>query len=157
MYSRHAFAKFFDNAFFCDFILISQQNTGVAHLWQRLLKLTNQGGYMKHSKNILTFVFAIVLLIGSAAVAAEAQRRGGSRVVVRQVVRPVVVTRPYYYGYGRYWNRWYNPYYDSLYFYDPYLEAQRQRYYLQNELNGNRRELQKHLEKYRADVVITSK
>jgi hypothetical protein len=111
---------------------------------------------MKYTKNILTLLFAIVLLIGPAAIAADAQRRGSRRVVVRQVVRPVVV-RPYYYGYGRYWNRWYNPYYDSLYFYDPYLEARRQRYYLQNELRGNERELAKHLEKYRADGVITAK
>jgi hypothetical protein len=106
---------------------------------------------MKYTGKILTIAFAMVLLIGSAAIAAQAQRR----TVTRVVVRPVVV-RPYY-GYRRYWNRWYNPYYDSFYFYDPYLEAQRQRNYLQNELNGNQKELRKHLEKYRADGVITAK
>lgn len=107
---------------------------------------------MKYSKNILTIAFALILMIGSTATLAEAQRRGGTRVVVR----PTIV-RPYY-GYGRYWNRrWYNPYYGDLYFYDPYLEAQRQRYYLQRELKGNQRELQQHLDKYRADGVITAK
>lgn len=107
---------------------------------------------MKYTGKILTLAFAMVLLIGSAAIATQAQRRtGGTRVIVRpSIVRP-------YYGYRRYWNRRYNPFYSSLYFYDPYLEAQRQRNYLQNELNGNQKELRKHLEKYRADGVITAK
>jgi len=106
---------------------------------------------MKYSKNILTIAFAAILLIGSAAISVSAQRRGGTRVIVR----PVIVHR--HYGFHRYWNPWYSGFYGDPYFYDPYLRAQRQRYYLQNELNGNRRELRKHLEKYNADGVITAK
>jgi len=108
---------------------------------------------MKYTKSLLTVAFAIVLLIGSAVVSAPAQTR---RVIRRPVVVRPVVVRPYY-GYNRYWNRWYDPFYDDFYYYDPYLNAQRQRYYLQQELNGNQRELAKHLEKYRADGVITEK
>jgi len=109
---------------------------------------------MKNIRNLLTLAFVIVLLIGSAAVSASAQRRG----TVRIIRRPVIV-RPYY-GYNLYWNRWnrwHDPFYNDLYFYDPYLNAQRQRYYLQEELNGDQRELRKHLEKYNADGVITAK
>lgn len=107
---------------------------------------------MKYSKNILTIAFAAILFIGSAAISTSAQRRGGGRVIVR----PVVVS-PYYYGFHRYWNPWGYGFYGDPYYYDPYLSERRQRYYLQNELNGNRRELQKHLEKYKADGVITAK
>jgi hypothetical protein len=104
---------------------------------------------MKYKGKFLTLIFAAVLFIGFAVVDASAQRRGG-----RFIRRPVVV-RQYYvrrydpFRYGNYW-------YDS-YFYDPYLSERRQRYYLESELNGNRRELSKHLEKYNADGVITAK
>lgn len=110
---------------------------------------------MKYTRNLLTIAFAIVLLIGSTVVSTSAQTRRGT---VRVIRRPVVV-RPYY-GYSNwYWrNRYfYDPFYSDFYFYDPYLNAQRQRYYLQQELSGNERELAKHLEKYRADGVITAK
>ena len=108
---------------------------------------------MKNTKTLLTIAFAIVLLFGAAVISASAQRR-----VVRVVRQPVVVSP--YYGYNLYWNRWnrfYDPFYRDLYFSDPYLEVQRQKYYLQQELKGNQRELAKHLEKYRADGVITAK
>jgi len=107
---------------------------------------------MKYTKNILTIAFAMVLLIGSAVISTSAQQRGGGR---RVIVRPVVV-RPYF-GYHRHWNSWYDPFYGDPYFYDPYYREREQRYYLRNELNGNRRELKKHLEKYNADGVITAK
>lgn len=114
---------------------------------------------MRYTNKLLTLFFAAFLVIGSAVVSAQAQRRGGIRVYRR----PVVV-RPYYnrynsFGYGNYWgNRYFgSPFYGDPYFYDPYLNAQRQRYYLREELRGNKRELQKHLEKYNADGVITGK
>lgn len=112
---------------------------------------------MKYTKNLLAIAFAVLLLIGSAVVSTQAQRRGG-RVIYRRpiVVRPYYVN-PYYYGYNRYWNSWYNPYYGDPFFYDPYLRERQQRSYLENELRGNERELRKHLEKYRADGVITEK
>jgi hypothetical protein len=116
---------------------------------------------MKYSHKLIALAFAAVLLIGGMATSASAQRRGGRivnrpRVVRTYIARPYVV-RPYYYGYNRLWNYgYYDPFYDP-YFSDPYLNAQRQRYYLQQELRGNQRELGKHLEKYNADGVITAK
>ena len=112
---------------------------------------------MRYTKKFLTLFFAAFLLIGSAAISTQAQRRGG----VRVYRRPVIV-RPYYYnpfGYYSYWgSRYYgSSFYGDPYFYDPYLNAQRQRYYLREELKGNKRELRKHLEKYKADGVITPK
>jgi hypothetical protein len=106
---------------------------------------------MKHSRKLLTLIFAIVLFAGLAVADASAQRRGGGRFVQR---RPVVVRQYYVRRYNPYWywNSWDNPY-----FYDPYLSERRQRYYLENELRGNREELRKHLEKYNADGVITAK
>ena len=105
---------------------------------------------MRNKNKFLTLIFAMFLFIGFAAIDASAQRRGGGRVVRR----PVIV-RQYYYVRPDpfwYWDRW-----NDAYFYDPYLNARRQQYYLQQQLAGNRRELRKHLEKYRADGVITAK
>lgn len=116
---------------------------------------------MKYSKNILTIAFAIVLFIGSSVLSTPAQRVTGGRISQRPVVvQRYVRVRPYY-GYSRFWNPWYNSfgfggYYDP-YFYDPYLRQQREKYNLQKELSGNRKELRKHLEKYNADGVITAK
>ena len=116
---------------------------------------------MKYSKNILTIAFAIVLFIGSAVLSTPAQRVTGGRISQRPVVvQRYVRVRPYY-GYSRFWNPLYNSfgfggYYDP-YFYDPYLRQQREKYNLQKELSGNRKELRKHLEKYNADGVITAK
>ena len=105
---------------------------------------------MKHTGKFLTLIFAVVLFIGFAAADASAQRRGGGR----YIQRPVIVRQYYVRRYNPYWywNSWGNPY-----FYDPYLSERRQRYYLENELRGNREELRKHLEKYNADGVITAR
>ena len=108
---------------------------------------------MKFTNKILTLVFAMVLLTGLAAISVSAQSRGG-----RGYRRPVVV-RQYYVRPNPFWYRHYRGYssYYDPYFYDPYLNARRQLYYLERELNGNKAELRKHLEKYRADGVITAK
>src|SRR5829696_336640 len=105
---------------------------------------------MKQTSKFLTLIFAVVLFIGLAAADASAQRRSGGRFIQR----PVIVRQYYIRRYNPYWywNSWGNPY-----FYDPYLSERRQRYYLENELRGNREELRKHLEKYNADGVITAK
>jgi hypothetical protein len=129
--------------------------------WRRLLRLKDQGDFMKYSHKLVALIFAAVLLIGGVVISASAQRRSvrviNRPVVVRTYVARPYVVRPYYYGYNRLWNYgYYDPFYDP-YFSDPYLRAQRQRYYLQQELRGNQRELSKHLEKYRADGVITAK
>ena len=106
---------------------------------------------MKFTHRFLTLVFAIVLLTGISAISTSAQSRGG-RVIRRPViVRQVYVPNPYWYR-----NYWGYGYYDP-YFYDPYLNERRQKYYLENELRGNRSELEKHLRKYNADGVITEK
>lgn len=104
---------------------------------------------MKYTGKFLTLIFAMILLVGSTAITASAQRRGG-----RVIKRPVVV-RHYYVRPNPfwYWNTWGNPYY----YYDPYISISRQRYDLERELSGNKRELRKHLEKYNADGVITAK
>lgn len=107
---------------------------------------------MKYSGKLLTLFFAAILLIGSAVISTQAQRPG----VVRVYRRPIIV-RPYYYSPFSHWNYWGDSFYGDPYFYDPYLRAQRQKYYLQQKLNGNKRELRKHLEKYNADGVITAK
>ena len=107
---------------------------------------------MENTRKLLTIAFAIFLFIGSAAISASAQQRKHKP---RIIYRPVIV-QPYY-GHNWYWNRWYNPYYHDFYYYNPYVEIQRQRYYLRRELEGNERELQKHLEKYSADGVLTAK
>lgn len=104
---------------------------------------------MKYKNKFLTLIFAAVLFIGFAAVDASAQRRGG-----RFIQRPVVVRQYYVRRYNPFWYRNYS---EDAYFYDPYLSARRQRYYLESELSGNKRELSKHLEKYNADGVITAK
>ena len=111
---------------------------------------------MKYTKNLLVIAFAVLLLIGSAVISTQAQRRG--RVIYRRpvVVRPYYVS-PYYYGYNPYWGSLYNPYFGDPFFYDPYLAERQQRSYLENELRGNEKELRKHIEKYRADGVITVK
>jgi hypothetical protein len=77
--------------------------------------------------------------MGTAAIAASAQTRGG-----RRFHRPV---RVYYVQRDPFWSWNYNPY---------YYERQ-QRYYMENRLEGDRRELAEHLEKYNADGVLTAK
>ena len=111
---------------------------------------------MRIRSKFLSLIFAMFVVIGGLAVSsASAQSRGSGTTAQRPiVVRTVVYRRPYY---NRYWrSRFYDPFYDS-YYYSPYLRVKDQEYRLRSELAGNRRELQKHLEKYRADGVITAK
>ena len=113
---------------------------------------------MRLSSKLLSLVFAMFMLAGGLVLSTQAQT--GGVVVTRTVTRPVVVRRYYrtpYYG-ARYWgySRYYDPFYDP-YYYSPYLQYQDQKVRLQQELAGNRRELAKHLAKYRADGVITAK
>ena len=111
---------------------------------------------MRLRSKFLSLIFAMFVVIGGLAVSsASAQSRGSGTTAQRPiVVRTVVYRRPYY---NRYWgSRFYDPFYDS-YYYSPYLRVKDQEYRLRSELAGNRRELAKHLEKYRADGVITAK
>ena len=102
---------------------------------------------------LLSLVFAMFVIVGGLAVSSASAQ---TRTTVQRpiVVRTVVYRRPYY---NRYWgSRFYDPFYDS-YYYSPYLRIKDQEYSLRSELAGNRRELQQHLEKYRADGVLTAK
>lgn len=111
---------------------------------------------MRLKSRFLSLMFALLFVIGGiTAGQASAQTRSGGTSVQRPiVVRTVVYRRPYY---NRFWrSRYYDPFYDP-YYYSPYLRAKDQEYRLRQALAGNRRELAKHLEKYRADGVITAK
>ena len=110
---------------------------------------------MRLRSKFLSLIFAMFVVVGGLAVSsASAQTRGGTTAQRPIVVRTVVYRRPYY---NRYWrSRFYDPFYDS-YYQSPYLRVKDQEYRLRSELAGNRRELAKHLEKYRADGVITAK
>jgi hypothetical protein len=109
---------------------------------------------MKLTIRFLTIAFAMFMFLGALSVSTSAQT-----VTVRRVVRPVAVrsvyVSPWRYGYGRGY-RYYDPFWRSFY-QTPYERYQEQRFYLQRELNGNRRELEKHRAKYRADGYISPK
>jgi hypothetical protein len=108
---------------------------------------------MRLRSKLLSLVFAMFVIVGGLAVSSASAQ---TRTTVQRpiVVRTVVYRRPYY---NLYWgSRFYDPFYSS-YYYSPYLRVKDQEYSLRSELAGNRRELQQHLEKYRADGVITAK
>ena len=112
---------------------------------------------MRYKSKLFALVFGLFVIMGGLVYSAEAQSRG-SVTVQRRVSRPVVVRRGYYrspFWRSRYWG-YYDPFYDP-YYYSPYLRYQDQKVRLQSDLSGNRRELQEHLSKYRADGVITAK
>jgi hypothetical protein len=102
---------------------------------------------MKFNKKFLTIAFAMFLLSAGFVYEASAQSR------VRVIRRPVIV-RSYVYR-DPFWRTRYWGYYDP--FYHSYLREQERRYYLERDLEGNRRELAEHQRKYRADGVITAK
>jgi len=107
---------------------------------------------MKLRKKFLTIAFAMFMLAVGFTYEASAQTR---RIVTVQ--RPVIVRQYVYrdpFWRSRYWG--YSPFYDSFYA-SPYMRYREQRFYLERELAGNRRELAEHQRKYRADGVITAK
>lgn len=108
---------------------------------------------MNRIKYIGIFLSAIMLLTVIFVADSLGQRRGNS--VRGGNKRPVIVRRVYW-GNPFYHRRYYDPFYDP-YFHDPYLRARRDRYYREEELRGNERELREHREKYGRDGVITAK
>lgn len=68
----------------------------------------------------------------------------------RAIFRPAHVSRPY--SSRRYYDPFYSPYY-----YDPYLRARRDRYYADQRVTRERRDMAEHKEKYYADGYITPK
>ena len=93
-------------------------------------------GYLKRSAMIFSL---LLFLFGAMVTSSSAQRRPH---------RPVIIYHdPFWYGgFG------YDPY-----FYDPYYRERQQRYYLENRVEGNRNELEKHKQKFYADGVLTEK
>ena len=103
-----------------------------------------QGGFMKLTKRFAILAFSFLMLGGIFAFSAtdvSAQKR-----VTRVIYRPVFISRPY----------WYDPFYDP-YFYDPYLRARRDRYYAEQRVARERRDMAEHKEKYYADGYVTPK
>jgi len=101
---------------------------------------------MRYTKRfgILTAIF--IFILGIMAMNASAQTR---RVV--RVYRPAYVH--HYWGYDPFWGSgWYDPY-----MYDPYLRAQRDKYYKEKAVRDASRKLAKDSAKYRADGVLTAK
>lgn len=99
---------------------------------------------MRQTKRILTAVFTLIILVGTVSVA-EAQKRVNRR--------PVIVyyghTDPFWYDR---WSTWNDPYY-----YDPYLRAQRERYYKERDVKDKRKDLAEDREKYESDGYLTDK
>src|SRR5438309_9334482 len=103
---------------------------------------------MRYKNLFLTLVFPLFLVGGAFFTNASAQRR-----IV--VYRPVY-TRPYL-GWGWGFHRgYYDPFWADIYKtpYERYLE---ERYYAQQDLQHNQKELAKHREKYAKDGIITAK
>ncbi len=107
---------------------------------------------MRNVKRIGVFLVAIILLMAGMVISASAQRR--VRSVQRVVHKPVIIRRVYWRN--PFYHRYYDPFYDP-YFYNPYLRARQERYYREERVRGNERELRKHREKYGRDGVITAK
>ena len=103
---------------------------------------------MKLTKRFAILAFSFLMLAGVFAFSAQdvsAQTRTRTRVIYR----PVYIS-PFYS------RRYYDPFYDP-YFYDPYLRARRDRYYAEQRVARERRDMAEHREKYYADGYITPK
>lgn len=101
-------------------------------------------------KRFLGILTLLLVLFGASAIVADAQKRGGRRVVI-------VNHYPHYgYGYGYGWGG-YDPWGFNNRWYDPYYSERVYRNQLEQQVRGNRRELEKHREKYMRDGVLTAK
>lgn len=103
---------------------------------------------MRFSRNILTFVFAIIILTAFSAINVPAQTSEDDQLPEK---RPVVV---YYYYHDPFWawdRYWYDPYAN-----DPYLRERRQMYYRREAVRDAREDLNEHREEYNSDGVITA-
>ena len=107
---------------------------------------------MKLTIRFLTIAFAMFMFFGALAVTDTSAQTTTRRVIRRPVIVRQVYYSPYW-GYGRYY---YDPFVRS-YYQSPYEQYQEQKWYLQRDLAGNRRELEKHRAKYGADGYISPK
>ena len=95
-------------------------------------------------------LLAILFLMFAGCFVFSAQSVSAQNRVTRVVYRPVYIRRPFYS------RRYYDPFYDP-YSYDPYLRARRDRYYAEQRVARERRDMAEHKEKYAADGYITPK
>src|SRR5213593_4769609 len=113
---------------------------------------------MKYIKGILLILSAVFIFGTPAANNVLAQRRVQ---IVSTTSQPVIVRRVYYRRYydpfwrGTLWDPYYGMY--DPYFYDPYLRAQRDKYYKEKAVRDARRNLAKSREKYGSDGYLTPK
>jgi hypothetical protein len=102
---------------------------------------------MKNLKGFIALLSLMGAIVAVGALRSDAQVHGRRIIVVHRPIWHGGFYRPY---------GFYDPFYDP-YFYDPYLRAQREKYYLQREVKDKRKDLAKHQEKYRADGYISPK
>jgi hypothetical protein len=103
---------------------------------------------MKLTKRFAILAFSFLMFAGLFAFSAQ-ETSAQTRTVTRVIYRPVYIS-PFYS------RRYYDPFYDP-YFYDPYLRARRDRYYAEQRVARERRDMAEHREKYYADGYITPK
>lgn len=113
---------------------------------------------MKYIKGIVLLLSTVFIFGGLSATNASAQRRMH---IVSSSSQPVVVRRVYYRRYydpfwrGTLWDPYYGMY--DPYFYDPYLRAQRDKYYREKAVRDTRRSLAETREKYYSQGYLTPK
>ena len=100
---------------------------------------------MRYLKRITAIISLMAALFVMGALNAQAQAR-----------RVIVVHRPVAWHTGFLGRGYYDPFYDP-YYCDPYLQAQREKYYLQQDVKDKRKDLAKHQEKYRNDGYLSPK
>ena len=101
---------------------------------------------MKLIKRFAILAFSFLMSAGVFAFSAQ-ETSAQTRTVRRVIYRPVYIS-PFYS------RRYYDPFYDP-YFYDPYLRARRDRYYAEQRVARERRDMAEHREKYYADGYLT--
>ena len=105
---------------------------------------------MKYRNRFVVFLFSILMLVGVFAFAGTNDVSAQTRTVRRVIYRPVFVRRPFFY------RSFYDPFYDP-YFYDPFLRAQRDKYYADQRVARERRDMAEHRAKFYADGILTPK
>ena len=103
---------------------------------------------MKLTKRFAILAFSFLMFVGVMMFSAQETSAQVRR--TRVIYRPVYVTSPFY----RSW--YYDPFYDP-YLYDPYLRERQNRYYAEQRVARERRDMALHKEKYYADGYITPK
>lgn len=105
---------------------------------------------MRYIKRIGILFSAIILLMTAMVINSDAQRRAR---FVSSGSRPIIV-RSFGFGHPFWYSRYYDPFYDP-YFYDPYLRAQREKYYREEAVRDARKKVNKDQQKYASDGYLT--